>query len=152
MGLKKIQQTLNELKNFSIEQAMEWLFEDKRVHDFIISANTNDQLFDGGIDANGNSLGVYAASTIKRKRKLGLPTDHVTLFETGQFHKSWKLFLDENHDFIISADTESAPYGYLLDKYGEDILGLTEENIGRLRELAKIVVQERVQQLIKKAA
>lgn len=135
------------------EKLMGLLIKDKRFREFIISANTNDQLFDDGIDSTGKSLGVYSAYTIEDKKRKGLPFNHVTLFEEGNLHKSWRVFLDKNKDVVIDSDLDTEKYGQLIDKYGESIMGLTEENLQRLRSLVRIILKEKIQRtFFKKAA
>ena len=96
---------LQSAQNLSVNDLMEDLIKDRRFTDFILFANRYDQLYDRGIDSDGKTLGDYSPYTIIQKEKKGQPTDRVTLFDEGDLYRSFKTFLDQNHDVIISAYT-----------------------------------------------
>jgi hypothetical protein len=113
----------------------------------IIQLNTQDQLYQQGIDSKGKKLRsgsisaiinneVYALMTIAIKEAKGQPTDRVTLKDEGDFYRSWSVEATDD-EFIISAKTLKED-GDLIDDWGEDIIGLTDENleiiIGMARE------------------
>jgi hypothetical protein len=125
------------------------VFNDPINQEFVIALNTErggfgvtSQLFDQGIDSNGNSLGQYALSTIAIKQKQGLPTDRITLFDTGAFYDSFRVRVG-NGEFTITADPVKED-GNLFDDFGEDIVGLTEES---RNELVKFITPE-VQRIV----
>lgn len=98
----------------------------------VISAITEDQLYDKGI--NGDEVEImsyrpYAPSTIKRKKKKGQPTNRVTLKDTGKWYKSLKLIYDIDGFYIVSTDDK---HKYLKERYGEKILKLTREHLNEL--------------------
>ena len=94
----------------------------------ICDLNSNEQLYQKG----QNALGVdiwdyrpYSPKTIAIKGMKNQPADRVTLKDTGDFHAS----------FIIRADNESFELDAtdwkrddLVEKYGRQIFGLTDEN------------------------
>lgn len=101
---------------------------------FILDMNTENQLFELGVNIDGVKIGSYAPYkdiTVKIKRLKGQPTSRVTLRDEGDFHRSF--FLDISNDgFFIDASDEKTQR--LAEKYSSDfaktnILGLTEENI-----------------------
>ena len=59
---------------------------------------------------------------------------------TGEFYQSFVVKVD-NSGIIINADTQKESTD-LSVKYGIEILGLTEENIGILRELILVNYRE----------
>lgn len=96
-----------------------------------------EQLFKRGIDGEGTDLNTltqsgfgYAASTKERKRRKNLPTNRVTLFDTGQFYKSFRLILNRS-EFHIEANGQK-PNGNLFEEFGTAIVDLTNEAIDRL--------------------
>ena len=100
----------------------------------ILSWNADDQLYDKGITATGVSIWDYAPYspvTIEIKQEEGQPYDRVTLRDTGAFHHSFFLKID-NEKFEF--DAEDWKTRDLLRLYGEEIMGLTDENIQRLEE------------------
>jgi len=93
----------------------------------IIDLNTDDQLYDKGIDSLGNRLQEYAYFTIEIKTLLGQPRDRTTLFYSGKFHQGFTyIYNSEKFELeIYSTDEKSSK---LVAKYGRDIFGLTTSN------------------------
>lgn len=111
--------------------------------DLIVSTIAETQLYEQGINGRGREIMSYAPyrpSTIKRKIKKGQPTNRVTLRDTGKFHGSMFLVVDEDGFYITSDDEKTK---YLIKKYGDEIFRLTNENFNTLlrdvirRELTK---------------
>lgn len=94
-----------------------------------------EQLYSGK-DSNNNSLGTYSLKTILIKEKKQQPTDRVTLFDTGDFYSSLYLVKKEKRLEIDSNDSDQTKVNKLLDIYGENIFGVSEENKVILRRLA----------------
>lgn len=106
-----------------------------------------EQLFKRGISGDGTDLNTltqsgfgYAPSTIKDKRRKGLPTGHVTLFNRGAFYKSFRLILTRI-DFRIEADGQKATSN-LFDDFGFSIVELTDETIDRVAELVTPLMEK----------
>jgi hypothetical protein len=108
------------------------------VRALIAELNTFGQLFEDGIDSEGRKLSdirqPYADTTKQKKRREGLPTDRVTLFDTGKFYQSWQVRILENGDIELEATTEIASNYDLQKDYGKNILGLTEESLSKVGE------------------
>lgn len=94
--------------------------------DIVIDLNTEDQLFERGIDSNDESLGRYSPTTIFLKKLEGQPTDRVTLKDTGSFYEGWFIRVERDRVIFSSRDSKT---NELVDRYGADIFGLTEENL-----------------------
>lgn len=116
-----------------------WIF--KRVLDRpdlkrkIIELNTQRQLGDEGIDALGNILGFYSIVTEFMSNGAKKAGDPYTLNDTGAFWASFDVQVLQGHISINAngqKDTDN-----LFDKFGIDILGLTDENLQLLIEDAK---------------
>lgn len=86
--------------------------------------NTESQLYERGIDADGNSLGEYTPFTVETKRRKGQPTDRVTLKDEGDFHRGFFATTDKFPIVFGSSDPKA---DMLEDKYG-NIFGLTTDN------------------------
>lgn len=112
---------------------------DQGLQQDILDLNRIDQLYDRGINTDGNLLiasgidGGYARNTIvgtneyKGKIALGLPTNHVTLFNEGIFYSTFKLDVEATEAFI-TADTIKDGVD-ISDRYADGkALGLTEES------------------------
>ena len=104
------------------------------VQDYIIELNTEgentSQLFELGIDSEGNRLGDYSGFTKNIKASKGQRIDHITLKDTGEFYKSFKVTPNKN-GFRISANPNKDDSN-LFDDFGVDIVGLTKENVLKL--------------------
>lgn len=82
------------------------------------------RLYNYGIDANGNSLGIYLPFTKKRKLEKGQRSSHVTLRDSGDWYAS--MFIDFREGAIwVDASDYKTPM--LEDIYGDAILGLSEQ-------------------------
>lgn len=126
--LKRIKSQLN-ITNLMINV----VGKDRSVMNLIVELNTQDQLFDKGIDSLGKSLEPpYSPFTVRLKQEKGQPTNRVTLKDTGDFYNSFSAFVDSSADIIISSD--SIKYAFdgawdLLDIYGKNVEGLTQQNL-----------------------
>jgi len=115
----------------------------------IIRLNRDEQMWDEGIDSKGRTIGrgYYKNSTKEYKQSVGQRTDHITLRDTQEFHRSMDVRFSKN-SFEITADDRKesdTPGGadvFLTDIYGDDILGLTDEN---LEFVARILVLPNMQ-------
>lgn len=99
---------------------------------FIIDANTEEQLYEKGINRLGISImdyRPYTPLTISIKREKGQPTNRVTLRDEGDFQSSFYLEVGDNQFEIKASDWKTDS---LIRKYGREILGLTDENISIL--------------------
>lgn len=119
---KKIRELEQVLKEVPKETERIVLRNKDKILDFI----REKQLYEQGIDGNGNKLLQYKPFTIAFKRQKGQPTDRTTLFDTGGFYKGFDLiYTDQNSIGVFSRD-EKAPE--LLEKYGFSVMQFTAEN------------------------
>ena len=82
--------------------------------------------------------------TIEEKKSKGQPTDRITLKDTGDFYKSWKI-TKTNTGLLISINPIKDDTN-LLEEWGE-MRGLTKENKAILNEqilptIRKIILAE----------
>ena len=113
---------------------------------FICDMNSQVQLYEQGINRLGVSITdyqPYAESTIAYKKRKGQPYDRVTLRDTGAFHASFYITTTDK-DFEIKARDEKTQW--LTKRYGNQILGLTEEHIAEVA--AEYVYPELMDKLI----
>lgn len=98
----------------------------------IVELNAVDQLYISGVTRNNDFIAgylPYRPRTIRIKRKKGQPIDRVTLRDTGDFHRSFAVIAD-NVEFLIGATDWKVDE--LVNKYGNEILGLTDVNLDKL--------------------
>lgn len=93
---------------------------EKQVIDYI----TQIQLFEQGEDGQGFSLGDYAPFTIEIKKSKNQRFDHITLKDTGDFYRSYKL----SAKGLITADPQKDDTN-LVREFGADILTLSDEGM-----------------------
>lgn len=79
-----------------------------------------------GNDVEIASYAPYSPVTIKKKIRKGQPYDRVTLLDTGRFYESLSLDASPDGFRIVSGDPKSID---LIEKYGPDILKLSNENL-----------------------
>ena len=109
----------------------------------ILNLNRIDQLFKRGIDSEGRLIGVYSFRTEEISGGRKRAGTHITLFDTGQFYKSFAILPFEDF-FRITANPIREDTN-LFEDFGEDIVGLTEENKAKLPDL----IRPRIIQYIK---
>lgn len=140
-------------KRLDYESTLFFVFSDKDTQIFAVDLNTGDpndgekgQLFLQGVDSKGIRLDVtggdYALSTVKLKQRLGLPFDRVTLYQEGDFYGSWE-FIQKGDSFVLRADTFKEGED-LQDRWGSDIIGLTDESIQKLTNEVLPEIIERI--------
>ena len=120
----------NTFKAFNVNEILREVWRNPLVQQFIIKLNTEgvptSQLFNKGEDSLGVSLGQYTPFTKAIKAEKGQRLDHISLLDTGEFYESFVVrpFLK---GFTITAKGQKEDTN-LFEEYGEDILGLNEEN------------------------
>ena len=144
--MKALKSLALRVKSLNVNDCIYELSNHKEFTDFIIELNTKKQLYDKGVGSDGIRIGSYSAKTKQIKDSKGQISDHVTLLDTGEFYKSFSVFLSGT-DFIISANTIKDTDD-LIYKYGAEILGLNEESLNLLREKAKNILIPYIKSLI----
>lgn len=126
---KKIRDLVNLITQLSVDELAYKITLQTETKKLIIDLNTQEQLFEG-INSEGQDLesigGEYRPYTIEIKRQQGLPTDRVTLFQSGSFYDSFEIDVFKG-GFNIVADTDKED-GDLQFRWGSEILGLTEDS------------------------
>jgi hypothetical protein len=127
-------QKLGKLIPFLEFQLFKIVFDVPNVKQMIIEMNTQEQLFQKGVDSKGVPLmdigGDYADVTKGYKSRDNQPYDHITLKDTGDFYRSWTVRILADTIFI-EADTIKDGDD-LRQRWGNDILGLTDESKQKL--------------------
>lgn len=110
---------------------------DKSFQAFILSLNTDEQLFKEGVNSLNVSLdsigGGYSDATkfgtnsFEGKVSKGQPIDRVTLKDSEKFHESFEIVLNPK-DFDIVSDPIKDGVN-LFERWGKDVEGLTPEHL-----------------------
>lgn len=141
--LKKIAENAKALQEKKI---LFTIYNKSDVQQFIIDLNKIGQLFKKGIDIEENVIGRYSQTTeiLNPEKKAGTP---YTLKDTGDFYKTFRVKVNSNGSFTISADTIKEENDLL--EYG-DILGLTKPSLNELiKEILPIFIEETRTALLK---
>jgi hypothetical protein len=121
------------IKATEIQHSKVWktIFSDEEFDIFILDLIRIKQLFEQGIDETGKVIGYYSWTTENLYNPLKKAGTPYTLKDTGEFYKSMKVLI-ENDSFIIDADPmkkdRTGHETNLFEKYGEGIIGLTDDN------------------------
>jgi hypothetical protein len=112
---------LNTFDNATLKQIIDWI--------------QKDQLTNKGIDKNGDVIGTYSYVTelISGGRKQ--QGDHYTLDDTGDFYRS--MYVQVLRESIVINANANKGLDNLFVKFGTGIIGLTDENLGKLKEMAR---------------
>ena len=98
-------------------------------NEYVITVmNSEDQLYEQGINRLGVNImdyAPYSPLTIEIKKEKGQPYNRVTLRDEGDFERSFYVEADTQQFTIKAADWKTED---LIQRYGRQILGLTEEN------------------------
>ncbi len=136
--MERLRRVLKNVMDLDYNEIMSKALSFRIVQEEIVRLNTDEQLFEEGINAEGVKLttigGDYAPVTVLKKRAEGLPFNRVTLFDTGEFYDSFYVKVGDTY-FDIVADTAKEGGTDLRDRWGEEILGLTDESIAALKKL-----------------
>ena len=87
----------------------------------------NKQMYELGIDGNGESLGQYSPLSVSIKKSKGQRYDHITLLDTGEFYEKIKFSVSDSF-FEVDSSGRIKEDGDILDRWSEDVFKLTEEN------------------------
>lgn len=136
--LDVVNKLISNLQSLNIDRIIFNLLKNQSFQDFIIEANTKDQLFDKGENSLGVSLedvrgSGYSDLTIRIKKFKGQKVENVTLNDTNAFYESFNVSLNPK-SFDIDADPVKEDTN-LFDEWGEDIVGLNEENLQELIDM-----------------
>jgi hypothetical protein len=133
ISFKAIDKFLEKAERLTDDKLWLWSANQKAVKDEIIRLNTEDQLYERGIDSNEESLGIYSSLTVTYKKRAGQRYDHVTLKDTGDFYGTWRVKVDLQGIELYANDEKGDKA--LFEVYGYDVLGLTDFNKQRIRTM-----------------
>lgn len=129
--------------NLNIDDIFHEFFYDKDFCALIKRLNTEGEQTSQliyGINSKDETLdsigGEYSPYTIMLKKDKGQITDHVTLKDTGEFYNSFQVFWTGT-GIKITADTIKEGGENLITRWGKEIIGLNDTNLGILIEYIK---------------
>ena len=150
----KLQNLLRNMKSLNKDVVMSDMINNaiRANEDQIIELNTRKQIYDKGIRSDGAKIKlfgknyeIYSRGYTRHKRSKGLYRGKVDLNYSGDYLASYEIqyFLNK---IEIEPSAAQADLGAILrDMYGEEIEGLTPEN---LEKMAKIITPNLRKQLL----
>lgn len=142
----------NVINSFDSEQIWRETFLDQDIQNFIIKELIqDDQLMKRGVDDKDKIIGYYSKATeiiTGGRKKEGTPYN---LFDTGEFYRSMEIEVESDY-FMVDADPikidETGNKTNLFIRYGEGIIGLTQQNTDKLVEKIREKYLEKIEQLL----
>lgn len=125
------------LRAAKLSEADAWFdsLRDRGLIEKILDFVREDQLRERGVDENDEIIGFYSIATEILSGGDKHAGDPYTLYDTGEFYSS--MFITVLRDsFIINADAQKDDDN-LFEKYGEGIIGLTDDNLQKVIEELK---------------
>lgn len=137
----------NVIESLDAEVIWRKVFADTAIQQYIITdLIQDDQLMKQGIDENEQIIGYYSRATeiiTGGRKKAG---EKYNLYDTGEFYRSMNIEIGSDY-FMIDADPvktdDTGKQTDLFIRYGEGIIGLTEQNTEKLIE--KLQYQYRIE-------
>jgi hypothetical protein len=143
LPFQRLKKNLINLKQGGVNTALqEVIIQNNKL---IKDLNTEQQLFTEGVNNKGDKLREYTGFTKQIKASKGQPYDRTTLKDTGSFHKKFYIEVDNQGFKLDSADPKRDK---LVDKYGEDIFGLTPNNKSILAQRIKLDLINKIKRLL----
>lgn len=130
--MKELENLLSNIKKVDFNSILFKVWKDKKNQEYIIELNTKgkptSQLYELGEDSLGRAVGGgnYAPSTVEYKFNEGQRFDHITLNDTGEFYRSFRVKPNKK-GFTITANPNKDDTN-LFTEYGDEIVGLNKEN------------------------
>lgn len=156
--MEQLQILLNRVGALTPKYIWMKVFSDKDLQKYIIDVLIQDEQLQKGIDGTGqritdnegnNSYSFWTELISGGKKQEG---DPYTLKDTGEFYQSMVFLLGQNF-FEVDADPNktnefTGKVTNLFDKYGEEIVGLTEQSTEKLKEKLKEKYNEQIRRVL----
>jgi len=146
--MKDIERLLNNVNKLDVNDVLLAMWKRNDTQDYIVELNTKEQLLEEGIRSDGSEIGEYTTNTIvgtsqyKGKIEKGQRYDHITLNDTGEFYKSFKV-VPSKKGFKITANPNKEGTN-LFTEFGVDIVGLTKESVFKLLDFIEPLFSKEV--------
>lgn len=149
--MDKVSAWIDELEEYTGRQAADTAVQAaKPLKSLIEELNTENQLFQQGRSGQGLAIvPAYRPMTVRIKKAKGQPFNRVTLRDTGDFHRSIQAVWRRAGEIEIQAGDSKA--NDLKDKYGDDILGLNDDSLTRLRDKLRPILIENLRKSLANA-
>jgi len=143
--MKDIERLLNNVNKLDVNDVLLAMWKRNDTQDYIVELNTEEQLYDEGIRSDRSQIGEYTAYT-KQLKSSGTgdkKIDHITLKDTGEFYKSFRV-KPSKKGFKITANPNKDDTN-LFTEFGVDIVGLTKESVFKLLDFIEPMFSKEVE-------
>lgn len=135
--ISRLTSASNDLTNF--------IFKDLKSREAYVLAVPKRRLGVSGTDANDQQINpLYAESTIRRKKKKGQSTRHVTLKDTGNLYSTFKL-VKENSAIDFRAPATKKSRGLVEHYDSNELFGLSPKDN---EEIYRIFIKPTLEELL----
>ena len=147
--MQDIERLLNNVNKLDINDVFLAMWKRNDTQDYIIELNTEEQLLEEGIRSDGSEIGNYSANTIEGtsqyegKKQKNQRYDHITLNDTGEFYKSFKVTPNKK-GFRLTANPNKDDTN-LFAEFGVNIVGLTKESVHKLIDFIEPMFNKELQ-------
>jgi hypothetical protein len=125
-----------------------YVFYDTKFKTEVLNFIRIDQLFEQGVNEDDRVIGTYSIITETQYNASKVAGTHYTLFDTGDFYRSFMLEVLPD-GIVINADGIKDDGTDLLEKFTNKILGLTDESKIKLIEKVKAKYYETTLRLLR---
>lgn len=152
MDIAKTQAKLIFIRDNINEVMREVMEENESLQALAIKLN-REQLSNQGVDSTGTKLGSYADRSAYLRSQAGLQTNFIDLNFSGDFQDQF-IIQDATGDSIFSINSENWKRNILVERlgtrpgFGEDIFGLTKENLEVLKDAMREPLKAKIAQLL----
>ena len=142
----------NNIASIDINSILNKLWKDTVVQDFILEELNQDNQLRKGLKSDGGIVGQYvsdAYANFKQARPgRRAPKGIVDLYVTGDFYRTFRV-IPINNGFEITANTSLYEDTDFAVKYGDEILGLSQDSILKLQEFLIPLIRQEILKVIR---
>lgn len=154
MPLTRVRNKVLKWSKIDQSEMIQAILRDTEIQEMIVRLNTQDQLFEKGEDKLGRRLddigGGYSPYTIEfYKQPLGLPTDRITLRQTGIFYESFHVVAPMGADYIMIIANPMKDGKDINAEWGGNVIGLNIQNKQRLIDELKVRLLQNLRKYIR---
>ena len=128
------------LTSLDFFELAQMFFKQESIKKSILDLN-RDRLYIESTNNNGVYLPPYAEKTAKHKRRVGLPDNRYTYYETGATHESLDLYVEDEFA-MVTLGVDAPEYAFSLDA---SAWGITDDQYDEeVREILLGFVQDKL--------
>ena len=139
-----VKDIINRSKSMNMNYFVSNILNQDFIKYLIISLNTDNQLYNEGIDINSQVVGYYSHTYRAIDGHTKYANNHYDFLDSGEFFRSFKVQVYRTY-FVIGANTHKMEDTPQVNE-GKDLVGLTETSLG---VLSKAILEQLSLSLLK---